>query len=220
MMVTPISSTSLAKEAFGRVIEAITSGEFEPGQKLSESQLARQLGISRGPLREALGQLEGRLVRRTPRLGVRVVDFGREELEQLFRVREALEGMAARLAAEHIGNGDLDELRSLLDRHAQQPALAAGHVYVQKSEDDDFHFVIARAAQCPQIERLLLNEVYYQLRLHRLKSSTQPGRAQAALREHHEVLAALQSRDPDRSEEAMRKHIRNARYNALAALKA
>jgi DNA-binding GntR family transcriptional regulator len=218
-MVTPIASTSLAREAFGKVIEAITSGEFEPGQKLSESQLARQLGISRGPLREALGQLEGRLVRRTPRLGVRVVDFGREELEQLFRVREALEGMAARLAAEHIGHDDLDELRSLLDRHAQQPALAAGEVYMQKSPDEDFHFVIARAARCPQIERLLLNEVYYQLRLHRLKSSARPGRAQAALRVHHEILSALQSRDPDRSEEAMRKHIRNARYNALAAAK-
>ena len=218
-MVTPISSTSLATEAFGRVIEAITSGEFEPGQKLSEAELARQLGISRGPLREALGQLEGRLVRRTPRLGVRVVDFGREELEQLFRVREALEGMAARLAAEHIGNDDLEQLAVLLDRHAQQPALAAGQVYVQKSHDEDFHFVIARAARCPQIERLLLNEVYYQLRLHRLKSSTQPGRAQAALQEHHEILSALQSRDPNRSEEAMRRHIRNARYNALAAVR-
>lgn len=218
-MVTPISSTSLASEAFRKVIEAITSGQFEPGQKLSESELARRLGISRGPVREALGQLEGRLVRRTPRLGVRVVDFGREELQQLFRVREALEGMAARLAAEHIGNEDLEELRSLLDQHAQQPALAAGQVYVQKSEDEDFHFVIARAARCPQIERLLLNEVYYQLRLHRLKSSTQPGRAQAALREHHGILSALQSRDPDLSEEAMRRHIRNARYSALAAVK-
>src|SRR5690606_24658598 len=109
------------------------------------------------------------------RLGVRVVDFGKEELEQLFRVREALEGMAARLAAEYIENRELDELKRLLDRHAQQPALVAGQVYVQKSEDDDFHFVIARAARCPQIEKLLLNEVYYQLRLHRLKSSSQPG---------------------------------------------
>lgn len=217
-MVTPISSTSLAAEAFGRVIEAITSGEFEPGQKLSESQLARQLGISRGPLREALGQLEGRLVRRTPRLGVRVVDFGRDELEQLFLVREALEGMAARLAAEHFGNRDLDQLSGLLDRHAQQPALAAGQVYVQKSQDEDFHFMIARAARCPQLERLLLNEIYYQLRLHRLKSSAQPGRAQAALREHREILSALQGRDPDLAEDAMRKHIRNARYNALAAI--
>lgn len=217
-MVTPIESTSLATEAFGRVVEAITSGEFEPGQKISEAQFARQLGISRGPLREALGQLEGRLVRRTPRLGVRVIDFGREELEQLFLVREALEGMSARLAAEHIGNSDLEELDSLLERHAHQPALVAGEVYVQKSPDEDFHFVIARAARCPQIERILLSEVYYQLRLHRLKSSTQPGRAQAALREHHEILSALQGRDPERSEAAMRKHIRNARYNALAAV--
>ncbi len=214
----PIAITSLAGEAFGKLIQAITSGEFEPGQKLSEAALARQLGISRGPLREALGRLEGRLVMRTPRLGVRVIDFTREDLEQLFLVREALEGMAARLAAERMTIGEQRQLRDLLAHHASQPELAAGSAYYQRSRDEDFHFTIVRAARCERLEQMLLNELYYQLRLQRLRSSTRPGRAQQALSEHREIVDALASRNPDAAEGTMRHHIRNARMSALSAL--
>jgi DNA-binding GntR family transcriptional regulator len=214
----PISGTSLANEAFGKLVEAITSGEFEPGERLSEAKLARQLGISRGPLREALGRLEGRLVMRTPRIGVRVIDFSRDDLEQLFLVREVLEGLAARLAAIHMTVRELDTLGELLEHHAAQPALAAGEAYPQRSTDDDFHFAIAHGARCERIERLLLDEVYYQLRLHRLRSSTRPGRARAALDEHRDILHALQGRNPDAAEDAMRVHVRNARFSALAAI--
>ena len=91
----PVSGTSLVSEAFNKAVEAITSGAFDPGQKLLEADLARQLGISRGPLREALSRLEGKLVTRTPRLGVRVIDFSRPVVEQFLFVREALEDMAA-----------------------------------------------------------------------------------------------------------------------------
>jgi DNA-binding GntR family transcriptional regulator len=213
----PIAITSLAGEAFGKLVQAITSGEFEPGQKLSEAQLARQLGISRGPLREALGRLEGRLVTRTPRLGVRVIEFDREDLEQLFLVREALEGMAARLAAERMVAEERKQLSELLDHHASQPELAAGSAYYQRSRDDDFHFTIVRGARCERLQQMLLDEVYYQLRIHRLRSSARPGRAQQALSEHREILEALYSRNPDVAEGTMRHHIRNARTSALAA---
>jgi DNA-binding GntR family transcriptional regulator len=148
----PIAITSLAEEAFGKLVQAITSGEFEPGQKLSESELARRLGISRGPLREALGRLEGRLVMRTPRLGVSVIDFNRQDLEQLFLVREALEGMAARLAADRMTASELTHLRELLQHHASQPELAAGAAYYQRSRDEDYHFTIVRAARCERLE--------------------------------------------------------------------
>jgi DNA-binding GntR family transcriptional regulator len=214
----PIAITSLAGEAFGKLVQAITSGEFEPGQKLSESALARQLGISRGPLREALGRLEGRLVMRTPRLGVRVIDFKREDLEQLFLVREALEGMAARLAAERMTAEERQRLRDLLAHHASQPELAAGSAYYQRSRDEDFHFTIVRAARCERLEQMLLDELYFQLRLQRLRSSTRPGRAKQALSEHREIVEALVSRNPDAAEGTMRHHIRNARLSALSAL--
>lgn len=214
----PIHGTSLANEVFDRLIEAITSGEFQPGERLSEAKLARELGISRGPLREALGRLEGKLVTRTPRIGVSVIQFDRGDLEQLFFVREALEGMAARLAAERMSEAQLDAMEDMLRQHADKPGLASGEVYHQRSMDDDFHFAIVDAAKSERIKHLLLDEVYYQLRIHRLKSSARPGRARAALDEHREILKALQSRDPDLAEARMRAHIRNARFSAVAAM--
>lgn len=218
--IQPIVAASLSSEAFDKVVEAITSGEFDPGQRLSEAELARNLGISRGPLREALGRLEGRLVKRTPRIGVHVISFTREDVESLFLTREALEGMSARLAAERMSEEQLKDLRALLDSHAHQPELASGEAYVQRSLDDDFHFSIIRGAKCERIERLLMDEIYYQLRIHRRKSSTQPGRAQAALTEHRQIVESLERRDPARAEAAMRTHLRNARLSALASLEA
>jgi len=216
--IKPIVGASLSSEAFDKVVEAITSGEFELGQRLSEAELARRLGISRGPLREALGRLEGRLVRRTPRIGVHIIDFSREDLEALFLTREALEGMAARLACERMTDAQLADLRALLDEHASQPEIASGESYAPRTRDEDFHFSIIRAAACDRIERLLMDEIYYQLRIQRRKSSSQPGRARAALKEHRNIVDALESRDPDDAEKAMRTHLRNARISALAAL--
>jgi DNA-binding GntR family transcriptional regulator len=217
-VIRAIEGTSLTNTIFTQLVEAITSGEFLPGQKLSESELARRLGISRGPLREALGRLEGRLVTRTPRLGVSVIDFNHQDLEHLFLVREALEGMAARLAAERMTASELSHLRQLLAHHASQPELAAGSAYYQRSRDDDYHFTIARSARCERLEKMLFDEVYYQLRVHRLQSSTRPGRAQQALSEHREILEALVLRNADAAEGTMRRHIRNARLSTLSAM--
>ncbi|MEJ0075454.1 MAG: GntR family transcriptional regulator [Alphaproteobacteria bacterium] len=217
-VIRAIEATSLTNSIFNQLVEAITSGEFAPGQKLSESELARRLGISRGPLREALGRLEGRLVTRTPRLGVSVIDFNQQDLEHLFLVREALEGMAARLAAQRMTMPELAHLRELLAHHASQPELAAGFAYYQRSRDDDYHLTIVKSARCERLERMLLDEVYYQLRIHRLRSSTRHGRAQVALGEHRDILEALVSRNPDAAEGTMRRHIRNARLSTLSAM--
>jgi DNA-binding GntR family transcriptional regulator len=217
---TPIVNPSLSVEAFEKVVAAITSGEFEPGQRLSEAELARNLGISRGPLREALGRLEGRLVTRTPRIGVRVISLSKEKLESLLVTREALEGMAARLAAERMSGAELGQLRGLLEEHASRPEVRSGEVYLPRSRDDDFHFAIICAARSEMLENLLMNEIYYQLRIHRLRSSTQPGRAVAALKEHGDIVDALEGRNPDRAEAMMRLHLRNARFSSIASMDA
>lgn len=214
----PIEARSLASEVFDRVVAAITSGEFEPGEKLSESLLARQLGISRGPVREALNQLEGRLVQRSPRLGVRIIQFDQHSLEQLFHLREALEGMAARLAATEAPDNWATEARTLLDQHQAQILSGEVRAYRQRTVDEDFHFSIARASRCASIERLLLNEVNHQLRLARLKSSMRPGRAEEALRQHYEIVEAISARDPEWAERAMRAHIASARVSTVAAV--
>jgi DNA-binding GntR family transcriptional regulator len=201
-----------------KLLDVISSGQYAPGQRISESEVARQLGVSRGPIREALGRLEGRLVERRQNLGVRLIELGRDRVKELFLVREALEGMAARLATESITNKELDELYRLLDRHQESIGSNGQAGYLQGVGDDDFHFAIVTASRCATIRRVLMDEIYFQLRLHRRRSGTQPGRAAAALDEHRAVVDAMAGRNPDRAEEAMRQHLRSARYSALGAL--
>jgi DNA-binding GntR family transcriptional regulator len=207
----PITHPStIAGEALGKIIEAIVTGEFKPGERISEAEIARQLGISRGPLREALGRLENRLVTRAPRVGVSVIQLTEKDLVELFTVREALEGMACRAAAEKITDDELRSLKSLLAGHGSDPAVLSSKGYYQRSQNEDFHFQIVRCSRNERLEHLLMESLYYQLRLYRFQASTQPGRAEAAFEEHQEIFDALQARDPERAEHAMRKHIRHA----------
>jgi DNA-binding GntR family transcriptional regulator len=206
----PIAVSSIANEAFHKLTQAIISGEFAPGEKLSEAELARRFGISRGPIREALQRLEGKLVLRMPRVGVSVIDLSTEKLIELFAVREALEGMAARLAAERTTEQEIVELGRLLEQHGAHDDVASGAAYYQAGQDDDFHFHIVRAARNEQLQSMLLEELFFKLKLYRYRISSKPGRAQKALEEHREIVAAIASRNPDAAEAAMRRHIRNA----------
>ena len=84
------------------LIEAIVEGQIAPGSKISEPELAKRFEVSRGPLREALMRIEGLgLIERIPHVGARVIQFSSEKLVEFYAVREALEGMAARLAARN-----------------------------------------------------------------------------------------------------------------------
>lgn len=217
-MVQPIRINSLAAEAFDRVVEAITSGTYEPGQKISESELARQLGISRGPIREAFQRLDGRLIERIPRIGVRLIKQDKDSLRQMFLLREVIEGLAARLAAENATPDWIDSTSRLLERDTTTVEGAGRRSYRQRNSDEDYHFAIARASGAPNIERVMLNEVYFQLRLHRLRSSTRPGRAADALHEHFAIFEAIRDHNPAEAESRMRQHIVNAREGALALL--
>src|SRR5471032_724236 len=111
-------SETLSENVFRRIQAAIVKGEIAPGSKISEPELARTYGISRGPLREAIHRLEGqRLLVRVPHVGARVVSLSHAELIELYEIRESLEGMACRLAAERMTDEEIDELRRVLDTH-------------------------------------------------------------------------------------------------------
>ncbi len=210
----PIIARSLVDEAFERIANAIVVGEIEPGERILEASLARQLGISRGVLREAMQRLEGlKLVSRTSNIGVRVVGLSKEDLFELYTMREALEGMAARLAATNITDDEIMALKALLGRHGQSKDLQQGDGYYQYFADEDFHVFLVRASRNSRLERLLCNELFFQLRLYRYRSGSRPGRAKEAYAEHQAVVDAIAARDPDRAEAAIRKHLRHAREN-------
>lgn len=207
-----VQAQSLVDVVAERLEAAIISGQLPPGAKISEQGLAASLGVSRGPLREAIRRLEGRqLLTRTPNIGVRVAELSLKDLNEILQVREALEGMAARLAATAMTDAEIAALGKLLETHARQKSVQQGKGYYQDSKDFDFHFRIVAGSRNERLAQMLTGDLYYLLRVYRYRSSTKPGRAMEALEEHRAIAAALEKRNPEAAETAMRTHLRNAR---------
>lgn len=218
-LTTKIEAVSLVDAVTERLEEAIIAGELAPGDRILEQTLATELGVSRGPLREAIRRLEGRrLLERKMNQGVRVAELSPQRLDDLLTVREALEGMACRRAAERLSDDEIKQMRDLLESHAAQSEVKSGKGYFQKGGDFDFHFRIAKASENELLTSILMGDLYDLLRVYRYKSSTVVGRAVQALEEHRTILDALESRDPDLAEQAMRTHIKNARIHAKLAI--
>ncbi len=115
-LVTP--SLTRADEAFDCLQTAIVKGELAPGEKIGEVELCERFNLTRGPLREALGRLESRgLLVRRPHAGVKVVSVSAAELIELYRIREVMEGLAARQAAERMTDEEIRDLQAMLDSH-------------------------------------------------------------------------------------------------------
>lgn len=208
---------SLSEQVVQRVAEAILSGELAAGTKIKEAELARKLGVSRGPLREAMGRLEAKHLVERSKTSLQVIELTLEDLNEIYMVREVMEGLACRLAATKMTDAELDDLDRLLDRHHQSAGLQAGSSYYQGADDEDFHFRIANGSQNKLLIQTLCHELYYLVRYYRYRSSQRPGRAKESLAEHREIVKALKSRDGGRAEEAMRRHIMSARSNLVWA---
>ncbi|MBZ0147588.1 MAG: GntR family transcriptional regulator [Pseudorhodoplanes sp.] len=211
-----VAVQSLVDAVAERLEAAIVSGDLPPGSKLSEQALAQSLGVSRGPLREAIRRLEGRkLVHRTPNVGVRIAELSTKDLTDLLIVREALEGIACRAAAENMTDAEIVALGELLTVHSKHKMFQTGVGYYQEAEDFDFHFRIVKASRNDRLIAMLCEDLYHLLRVYRYKSSTRRGRAKQALAEHKKIVRALARRDPDLAEQRMREHIRNARIHVV-----
>ncbi|HCE39516.1 MAG TPA: GntR family transcriptional regulator, partial [Alcanivorax sp.] len=108
------STRTLADRVFTRLQDDIVRGEIPPGSKVSETELAGRYGVSRGPLREAIRRLESRkLLEREVHVGTRVASLSFEDLIEIYYVREALEGQAARLAAERMTDQEVAGLHQV-----------------------------------------------------------------------------------------------------------
>jgi DNA-binding GntR family transcriptional regulator len=215
----PDAARTLAEQLFRRLSDAIVLGELPPGSKLSEPVLARQYGVSRGPLREALNRLQERhLVVRTEHIGARVAELSAQILTEAFVVREALEGMAARQAAQNATEEDLAALRRAYDRHVTA-AQEQGEGPVWRSVDEDFHLIVARASKNPLLIKLLCEDFYQLVRFYRTQLVHVRGRGARIVAEHRRILEAIEDRDGELAELQMRRHIVAARQQLSAALR-
>ena len=194
------------------LIEAIVEGQLAPGSKISEPELAKRFEVSRGPLREAIMRLEGLgLIERIPHVGARVIAFSPEKLVEIYAVREALEGMAARLAARYISQEELLSLELLLAKHSKHIDEVAGASYFHQEGDFDFHYRIIQASRNSKLIALLCDELYHLLRMYRYQSPRAQSRPKEALNEHKFILQAIRNRDEELAEMLMRRHISGSR---------
>lgn len=215
----PVENQTLADKVCEQIVTAIVVGEIPPGQKISEPELARTYGISRGPLREAIRRLEGlRLIERKPHVGARVVKLSIKELVEIYRVREALEGMACRMAAEFMPDDEIASLRALLDEHERNVEQLEGRSYFQKEGDLDFHYRIVQGSKNSKLLELLGSDLYHLVRMYRYQFSVSSSRPKRALKEHRQIVDAIEARDPELAEMLMRRHISAARKNIEAKL--
>jgi DNA-binding GntR family transcriptional regulator len=205
-------SRTLADRVFARLQDDIVLGVLKPGAKLGETELAARYGVSRGPLREAIRRLESRkLLERIPHVGTRVASLQVADLIEIYRVREALEGMAARLAAEHMTDAEVAGLWELLALHEQQQDLQEDTAYFQHAGDLDFHYRIIQGSHSRTLTDLLIGEIYHRVRRYRYQFSMTVNRPQKALGEHRRIVEAIEARDAEMAELLMRRHISRAR---------
>jgi DNA-binding GntR family transcriptional regulator len=207
---TPKTAATLAYE---RLREAVIDGEFAPGQRLTELGIAGLLGISRTPVREAFARLaRDGLVRSTRGWGIEVVD-PREELTDIYQIREAIEGCAARLAATRASPAEIDGIVALA-RASAEADLEDFDLRAQLNEA--FHLAITTASHAPRLERLVgeYRDLFASPR--RLKRFS-PDEARDAIDDHRRIAAAIAQRLPDAAEAAIRGHLRRAYAGLLDA---
>jgi DNA-binding GntR family transcriptional regulator len=195
-----------ADKTFVQIRSDIIAGRIESGAKLSEPELSTKYGVSRAVIREAINRLAAcHIVERKANIGARVVALSPEGLIQLYQVREALEGMAARLAAENMSPDEITQLQELLDSH--KSSIAGSESYYQEAGDVDFHYRIIMGSKNEQVINVLFNGLYHLVRMYRVQLGMAGPRVTKAFDEHLHIASAIANRDGELAEMLMRRHI-------------
>lgn len=208
---------SLQDRAYAMLRQGILDGVLPAGSRLIESEIAQALGVSRNPVRESIRRLQQeRLVVVRPRIGVFVAGLSLKEIVNTYTVRGALEGLAASLAAHNLPDEGLRELRTLVQTH--RAALSAGDLVHTRQCIDRFHELIQQGADNERLLDVIAGLVDAIARFRAITSNL-PERRQEILRDHEEILNALEERDANRAEWAMRLHVDGSRRRLLAHLR-
>jgi GntR family transcriptional regulator of gluconate operon len=197
--------------------ESIIAGHYRMGERLAEAAIARQLKISRGPVREALWRLtaEG-LVREEPRRGAFVVELTAEDIREIYDLRAAVEGRAARLIIERRDLGALDELKGILDRLRR--AAEEGDHGLFNQLDLSFHERLCLLSGNGRLHRVFLNFAGVLGMLFRLEVGRMHLSLGHLLKEHKMLFEAIESLDVARAEEGCNEFMERARAGLIEEL--
>jgi DNA-binding GntR family transcriptional regulator len=212
-----MAEDNLSRQIYASLSDRILGLQYPPGHRLTEQALCAEFGVSRSPVREALGMLvENGLVDKKARQGYTVRRLGLREIEELYDVRLVLEvAVIERLCAEGMGEAELERLERFWRKLYEGLPAMAEHL---ADSDEEFHATLARSAGNVVLEQLLR---FVDKRIHfvRLVDITSPERLRVTCLDHLSVLAAIRERDAVRGSEALRRNIEWGRRNVESALK-
>ncbi len=196
------TSRSQQRDAYDLILQAIDGGDFKPGDRLVESDLADRFGVSRTPIREALQRLETQSLLARDGRSLIVASLDHNQMAELYAVRTELEGLAARLAARHAAVEEIHVLREMV---------AADHAFLGNPEamskaNRRFHKQIHLASHNRYLVQQL-DLVHRSMALMATTSLAVDGRGEEALQEHSRIVAAIEARDEDGATQALKTHI-------------
>lgn len=201
-------------DIYTELLAAIEQGALPPGTRLREAELAQQFGVSRTPVREALKRLEAQgLAAHEPNRGMVIPVLGHEEINELYMVRQVLEGSVARFAAQHANDAEIGLLREMIadDRRHMDDAETLA------KSNREFHRRLTLASH----NRYLIDQVAHLRQAILLLSGTtlvDPARRKPAIEEHARIVEAIAERDGAAAEEAARHHIAQAHAARLRTI--
>lgn len=202
---------SLSEEVFQTLKDQILSGEFLNGEELTELLVAKKLGVSRTPVREAIHQLESEgLVRLKPNKGAVVTGITTEDIQDIYAMRARLEGLCARWAAKKRSEQELEELEEIVflsEYHEKK-----GHYEQVYELDGKFHKLLYKASHSRMMEHSLCDYHQYVKRV-RKHTVMEPSRAGKCNNEHHKIVDAIREQDEELAEKLATKHIMNSIQN-------
>jgi DNA-binding GntR family transcriptional regulator len=190
------------KDAYTLILEAIEAGDYKPGDRLVESELAERLGVSRTPVREALQRLETQAMLTRDGRSLIVASLDHNQLADLYTVRTELEGLAARLAARHATPEEVRVLRSMV---TEDRTLLGKDPRQLSRANKRFHLASHNRFLVQQLDL-----VHRSMALMANTSFAAEGRDEVALVEHDQIVAAIEAGDGEAAYQALKMHISRA----------
>lgn len=213
-MLAESDSGSLRIRVFNAIENAILNDEYKEGESLNEIKIARELEVSRTPVREALMQLELEgLVKNIPNKGAVVVGISEKDIEDIYEIRMCIEGLASRLCAEKITDDELKVLGRTVD--LQEFYLGKNDLEQIRKLDGDFHKIIYEASRSRPL-RFMLSNFHNYIKRARDISVQAEGRAEKMVSEHRAILKAIRDGEGALAEKLTAEHIFNAESNIKA----
>ena len=209
---------SLTEVVASALRKALLSGDLAPGDKLVEAEIARQMGISRGPVREAIRMLEQHgLVHIEPRKGACVASLSIQDVKEICTLRAALEGLAIRLGLENDGYdpATVSRLQDCIER--MKASYTADDPVERLDPDREFHRIVYEKAQHKLLSRVL-SDLRAQIELFMVFTEFAQFEGPVMSESHQPVLDAIIAKDADLAEQAVKDHIIQAGERLIALL--